>query len=457
MDPCLLAQSLGPTALLLQGGIHLIHMLLVVLEQLRALELEGGGHQIPLHVKRLGVEVHSLHKLKALQLVCPANSIEPIHNHLLHLVIAAEGFEVALDLVLLCPRHQLRLQRHGDSHQHAFIAVSIHPDLLQHLKLLQCALHLLHRNVLTLGELENILFPVNDLQVSGLDDLTNVSSVEPAISILCLLGEVITLVVTIKHGGALDANLSPGRVGQGIVVHVRDGLEADADAGQRGAHIATHAAGQANRGAGHGLGQAVALDNIAHHGNLEELFDVHAQRRCARHNQLHAATQGLLDLREHELVEERRRLLLSVAALHELLLPVVGPVEELALNPAGGLHLGHHTGVDAVKDAGHAAEQGGLEGGDILDHQLHIAAVVANGATALKEKLLDGPVKDMGKWQVGQEGVSGANSVVANFVHVCLGSRNLGQDVAVLHHDALGVAGGATGVHDCAEIIRRAG
>lgn len=55
--------------LLLEGGVHVVHLLLVLLEHLRPLELESGCEQVLLNAEHLGLQVHGLDHLKALQLV----------------------------------------------------------------------------------------------------------------------------------------------------------------------------------------------------------------------------------------------------------------------------------------------------------------------------------------------------------------------------------------------------
>ena len=57
--------------LILQQAVHVIDNLLVLLLQLRPLELEGRGQQVVLDGKNIGLEMQRLDELKALQLLGP--------------------------------------------------------------------------------------------------------------------------------------------------------------------------------------------------------------------------------------------------------------------------------------------------------------------------------------------------------------------------------------------------
>mmetsp|Transcript_1527 Transcript_1527/g.3436 ORF Transcript_1527/g.3436 Transcript_1527/m.3436 type:complete len:293 (+) Transcript_1527:630-1508(+) len=123
-----------------------------------------------------------------------------------------------------------------------------------------------------------------------------------------LLGHLLALVVPREDGVAPDADLSARGVRKGVVVHVGNRLEADLHPGQRQPHVRPDPPGDRHAAPGHRLCQAVTLDDVAHHADLEELLHVRAERRSPGADQPDAAAERLLDLGEDELVEERRGL-----------------------------------------------------------------------------------------------------------------------------------------------------
>mmetsp|Transcript_1798 Transcript_1798/g.4679 ORF Transcript_1798/g.4679 Transcript_1798/m.4679 type:complete len:507 (-) Transcript_1798:533-2053(-) len=448
-------KSLAPAevSLLLHGRIHGVNLLLVVLLQLRALHLERGGQQALLDVKGRGLHEEVLHHLEALELGLLPGGGQALQQHLLCLRGGAHFLEVALDVMGLCPRHHLCLHRDHHGHQAVLKAVAIHPQLLQHLKLLELALHLLHSDVLALRQLEDVLDAVDDPQIPVLANLTDVASVEPAITLKYLLGDVLPLEVAREHGVAADQDLAARGVSQRVVVHVRHRLQPDLHARERGPDVGALAAGDRDGGACHRFGEAVSLRDSAHHANLEELHDVRAKRGGTRDDELHAAAQRLLELGKDELVEEGGSLILLQALSHERLLARKRKVEQAVLDKSGRLHLGHHAGIDAIKHARHTSKEGGPQLGNVLEKVLDVAPPVANTTAHRKEVLLHRPVKDVGQRQVGQEHVVGADALAEGVGGECRRGLDLSQHVAVLDHDALGVASGARGIHDGAQVL----
>mmetsp|Transcript_1526 Transcript_1526/g.3432 ORF Transcript_1526/g.3432 Transcript_1526/m.3432 type:complete len:389 (+) Transcript_1526:630-1796(+) len=271
-----------------------------------------------------------------------------------------------------------------------------------------------------------------------------------------LLGHLLALVVPREDGVAPDADLSARGVRKGVVVHVGNRLEADLHPGQRQPHVRPDPPGDRHAAPGHRLCQAVTLDDVAHHADLEELLHVRAERRSPGADQPDAAAERLLDLGEDELVEERRGLFVGAALAHELELAVEGKVEEGALQPPGRLHLGKDAVVDPVKHAGHPTEEGGPQRLDVVHEVLDVPAPVADAAADADHQLLDRPVENVRQREVGQVHLVLGGGLAERVRQEALRGRDLREEVPVGDHDPLRLTRRPAGVHDCAEVVEGA-
>src|SRR5690349_20398497 len=84
--PAMVAKLLLPLRLLLLG-VQIVDLLLEVLLQLRALELERWRDQAKLHRERIWVEVHALDKFKAAKLRLLASALHVFKYSLLEIRI----------------------------------------------------------------------------------------------------------------------------------------------------------------------------------------------------------------------------------------------------------------------------------------------------------------------------------------------------------------------------------
>mmetsp|Transcript_11923 Transcript_11923/g.35708 ORF Transcript_11923/g.35708 Transcript_11923/m.35708 type:complete len:457 (+) Transcript_11923:421-1791(+) len=350
-----------------EAPVHGVDLRLVFLLQLRALQLERGSHELIVHRELLGVHNDSLHQLVSLELALLAGPVDLVQQVLVGLGILADGLVVPCHPVGCRPRLDGLLGRHHNGDEAGLEGVAIYPDLLQGRVLLEHRFDRLHRDVLTLGELEDVLLAVDELEGAVSGDGADVPCVEPAVRLQHLLGHRLLLVVPREHCWPPQAHLALGWVGMSIVVQLGAALQPESQARHGRSHGTrlVRLIWDGDEGGGAGLGEAIALDHGTAHGDFEEVLHVARKRGATGHDQLHAPSQGRLDLAEHDLVEQRRRRVVGVALLDEMQLPLEPKVEQEGLDATRGLGLGHDRRVDAIKHARHTHEHSGLEGGDI--------------------------------------------------------------------------------------------
>lgn len=83
----------------------------------------------------------------------------------------------------------------------------------------QDVLQLLGGNVLSLGQLEDVLLAVDDGEASTVVNESNVASSEPALRVDCLPGVLLVLEVALEDSVSTDADLSAreGLIGRAVV------------------------------------------------------------------------------------------------------------------------------------------------------------------------------------------------------------------------------------------------
>jgi hypothetical protein len=240
-------------------------------------------------------------------------------------------------------------------------------------------------------------------------------------------------------------------------LHLRHGLEPDGDARLRRSDRADlrRDVGDADGRRGARLRQAIPLHDPAAHAHPQKVLDMASQRRATRHNEPHPSAEALLDLAEDQLVEEGRGLVVLVPGVERVELPAESPVEQHLLQEPAGLDFLQDAGINAVKDAGNAGEEGRLERTDVFDEPLDVAPPVADRSTLADDELLGCPIEDMRERQVRDE------HLLLQIKWAAVGREEHGQgghgghDARVRQLHPLGVARRPARVHDGAPRTRQ--
>mmetsp|Transcript_3120 Transcript_3120/g.11312 ORF Transcript_3120/g.11312 Transcript_3120/m.11312 type:complete len:346 (-) Transcript_3120:627-1664(-) len=326
-----------------QGGDGVLELSL----ELGPLELHRGRQQPPLDGEGLWGEVDGLHLLKAVELGAPALLLDgPQHGHDDPVVLAERG-HVLWESPLLGPQQDVVRVRVHDRHEVAPQGVPVHEDLEHERGPLADLLDLLRGHVLALRELEEVLLPVNDLELPSRDPAPDVPGVEPPVLVQDLPGLRLVVVVALEHGGPPDADL-PARVRlvRVEVRHVGDVVELDLHAGQGRADVADAGVVEPGHGDDADLGQAVALHHIRE-ADPEEAHDVRGDGRGPADHELHLAPELGPELAEHDPVPELSKLSPGLVPLLQGLL--LGSVRGAEHGP--GQHAALlDPGVDLVVD-----------------------------------------------------------------------------------------------------------
>ena len=153
---------------------------------------------------------------------------------------------------------------HDNGDQLGLEGVPIDEDLSDEGRARINVLDFLGGHVFALGELEDVLLPVDDLQATSFDPGTHVARVEPTVGVEASLCLRLVAVVALKHGGAADTDLAArvGMVSIGVahLGHVHQ-LHLAAEDGR--AHVPDHRVLVVRHG-DHAarLGHSVALVNL---------------------------------------------------------------------------------------------------------------------------------------------------------------------------------------------------
>lgn len=419
---------------------------------LRTLDLEGRGEDLVLDGEGVGLEVDRLGKFKAAQLSFLANLGELVQDSLVDIGVLAQ---LLVAQFLASNAGQLgshkgveRLGlRHDDGDETVLQRVTVQEDLGHNGVLGVYVLDLLGSNVLTLGELENVLLAVNDDEAAKLVEGGDITAVVPALLVQRLTRLLLVLIIAHKDIGAADAELTAG-VGVGRqVVHLGNVYKLELVAGEWN----TDMAGAVlilvvNAGRGAGLGGTVALTHVAAQSNTQELHDVGTQRGRAANNETNAATQSLAHLVEDDAIPDGMGVALAGFQVGELGSDSTAGDGALDTGSLDGLL--HDAGVDTVQETGDRGEDGGLQELQVIQDLSDVAREVADTATASKRGEVDQTAKDVSQREVGDRHI-----IIEAGAHVVVGSRACGDKVAVREHSTLGHAGSTTGVHDEGKIV----
>ena len=150
--------------------------------------------------------------------------------------MTAEGGEgVAGDAPPLRPLLDSALSRHHDGDHTRLEGVTVHVALGDVVTVTVDPLNVLRSHVVTIGQLEDLLLVVDDLQGPVGLPLADVPGVEPALAVHHGGGHLGVPVVAEEHIGALDTHLTLALVSP--VLHVGDVLKLDVVTGKRGPHV----------------------------------------------------------------------------------------------------------------------------------------------------------------------------------------------------------------------------
>mmetsp|Transcript_4106 Transcript_4106/g.10480 ORF Transcript_4106/g.10480 Transcript_4106/m.10480 type:complete len:237 (+) Transcript_4106:107-817(+) len=163
--------------------------------ELGPLELHGRGEEAGLDGEGLRRQVDGLDLLEPVQLGAPPLLLDaPEHGHHDPPVLA-ERVHVLRQAPLLGPNQHVVWIRRDDGDEVAPERVSVHEDLEHEGAPLANLLDLLRGHVLSLRQLEEVLLPVNDLQLPTGNPAAHIPSVEPAVLIQNLLRLRLVVVV----------------------------------------------------------------------------------------------------------------------------------------------------------------------------------------------------------------------------------------------------------------------
>src|SRR5208337_1626059 len=289
------------------------------------------------------------------------------------------------------------------------------------------------------GGFEEVLFAVGDEEVVVPVQETDVARAEPAVFGKNRAGSFGVLEVALHDAGALGEDFA---VVGNANLNVGDGAARAADA----------VLGEGGSEDGRGFRQTIALiDGNAN--SPKKLRQVLEERGTARHDEAEAAARAGTDFGIDQLVGEGPLQFggeggRSFAAAPRSDFPgeLHGPIEQLALGAGGLCALLHQTRVDFLEEARDSAEQGGFDLDeslrDVLNHRN-----VGHRAAAENEDVVERALVNVGEREKGNRQIHAGfeDEFTARI-------GDVGAEIRVRQHDALGLAGGAGGVDDGSEL-----
>lgn len=146
------------------AGVELVDLLPEVVPQLRPLGLQRRGQQAILNRKHLWVQRNVPHLLERLKATLSAQPDDVLKYCILKILAFAQLNVGALDSPLFCPpRQKIRIWNY-DAHKTGLKTVSMHKYLGHWVAAGVDVFNLLRSDVLTLGQLKDVLLPINDFQ-----------------------------------------------------------------------------------------------------------------------------------------------------------------------------------------------------------------------------------------------------------------------------------------------------
>lgn len=417
--------------------------------------------QAVVHGERLDVQQDVAHSLVAVELLLATNLVEGLENLSLDLGVAAGSLDTGdVGLLNLLLEHLAGESREvlgvdtEDGDEGRLRGVTVDVGGGEEVGVAEVdVLDTLGRDVLTLGELEDVLLAVDDLESTELIELTDITSVEPAIGLNGLLVLLVVLVVLSEHGGTTHEDLTT-RVGLVIdrVVVVRDRLKANFARTKRGAQVASGVVTVLLDGTdGIGLRHTVTLTEVVGKGSAKEFLYIRVElSTSADHGTGILETDGGANLASPDLVVDEVGVVgLADGESHGGLLGVNDVARQAALE-ARSLNGGNtNGGVEAVEQTGDGDESVGLEELEIVDETQDITAEESHGSTRHDGKLVNEASINVSQWQVRQVDIAALD--VAHGTAAADGSDR----VSLGHDDTLGGTSGTGCVVDDGLVLPR--
>ena len=417
--------------------------------------------QAVIHGERLDIQQDVAHSLVAVEFLLATNLVEGLENLGLDLGVAAGSLDTGnVGLLNLLLEHLAGKGREvlgvdtEDGDEGRLRGVTVDVGGGEEVGVAEVdVLDTLGRDVLTLGELEDVLLAVDDLETTELVELTDITSVEPAISLNGLLVLLVVLVVLSQHGGTTHQDLTT-RVGLVIdrIVVVRDRLEADFASTERGAQVASGVVTVLLDGTnGIGLSHSVTLTEVVGEGSAKEFLYVRVElSTSADHGTGILETDGGANLASPDLVvEEVGVVSLADGESHGGLLGVNDVARQAALE-AGSLNSGNaNGGVEAVEQTGDGDESVGLEELEIIDETQDITTEESYGGTRHDGELVDETSVNVSQWQVRKVDVAALD------VAHSTAAADSSDRVSLGHDDTLGGTSGTRCVVDDGLVLPR--
>mmetsp|Transcript_17633 Transcript_17633/g.30374 ORF Transcript_17633/g.30374 Transcript_17633/m.30374 type:complete len:362 (-) Transcript_17633:1029-2114(-) len=321
-------QSRSPSLALLPGlgvggaqlGVEFVDLGLVALLQLRSLHLERRREAVVVNIESLAEFIDprfhkdGLDELKALDLVRLADRGEVLEDRLLELRVGADLQEVVGggEALLLRPDGQVVQLRHHHRDQVRLHAVAVDEDLADELAAAEDVLEVLGSDVLAVGQLEDVLLPVDDRERAVGVPPPDVAGVKPAVLVEAGLAVGLVAVVARKDIEALEAHLAARELVRRQVPHLGHVHQLDFGAGQRRSNRAGHVvAGWGRHGASAVLGEAVPLEDVGLEDHLEEVKQMGGHWGRPSDHDPHAPSEPSFGLIEDEFVPDRAALALA--------------------------------------------------------------------------------------------------------------------------------------------------
>ncbi|KAI6759075.1 hypothetical protein HG531_013836 [Fusarium graminearum] len=377
----------------------------------------------------VNIEVDIAHLLKAVEFVLLANTVENLEKLGLHLGVVGCNAQICNlvggDGLLQDLASEWGKVLHVDAEnrdQRRLSAVTVNKSRVDeagatHVNILDT----LRGDVLALGELEDVLLAIDDLEAAHLVHLTDVTAVEPTIGIQSLAGLLIVLVILAENNRTANEKLTTR-----AEFHTAHGTanvsSSEVASGLDGANSVC-------------LGHAKALGEVVGEGGAQELLNIGIKLSAATDHTVNPVhTHSGLDLG-------------SPDSSHVGFLGIDNTSGESATDTIGFNSSGANGRIETVEESGNRDETSGLEDLHIVNQTQDIASEETNRSTLSDSNLINESAVNVGKRQVRHVNILGAHVAVGS---ATCDSRN---GVPVGDHNTLGVTSSTRGVVDGADIL----
>eukprot|EP00123_Amoebidium_parasiticum_P015946 comp23213_c0_seq1/m.37796 comp23213_c0_seq1/g.37796 ORF comp23213_c0_seq1/g.37796 comp23213_c0_seq1/m.37796 type:complete len:400 (+) comp23213_c0_seq1:853-2052(+) len=362
------------------------------------------------------------------------------------------------------PSLELLFHRHHQGNTVCVEGVGIEAAVINVLALLHDVLDLAQGHVLTHLQLDEILLSVDDLKLSGGQELTNVSRVEPALAVTLsdvdLVRLLLVLVVAQRDVVARKGNLTTGHADARVVlirhlvtsllpIHQFNLVATKGATGNIDGHVLEMGDGASTTS----LSQTVTLSNWNAEDDGHEVLSVGGEGGTARQHGTDLPTKHHAWLLEDDAVPESR--LLTSFELCQFV--VKGIVEEFGHERGAGVDLVENTLPNTVHDGRDSSHDGGFKGSGItLGPSFDLGrgigqgggAAVADASTDHQNEVLSQQLE-----HVRQRKKADVPVVLVYHRKCSLDPRHSTDQISMADYDPLGVACSAAGVHDHSDVI----